>query len=62
SCHVTGWNPQGYYPYESGYVELTASSHLHGNGCENCHGPGSAHAAAEEAGSTVSDAERLALR
>lgn len=62
SCHVTGWNPQGYYPYLSGYLELEASSHLHGNGCENCHGPGASHAAAEEGSSTVSEAERLRLR
>ncbi len=48
SCHVTGWNPQNYYPYESGYLSLETSSHLHGNGCENCHGPGSGHVAAEK--------------
>ena len=21
SCHVTGWNPQEYFPYKSGYTE-----------------------------------------
>ena len=47
SCHVTGWNPQQYYPYTSGYLELEKSAAMHGNGCENCHGPGSAHVAAE---------------
>jgi len=47
SCHVTGWNPQNYFPYASGYQDYDVSSHLHGNGCENCHGPGSAHVAAE---------------
>jgi len=47
SCHVTGWDPQGYFPYQSGYLSLEASAHLLGNGCENCHGPGAAHAAAE---------------
>ncbi|PHQ33729.1 multiheme c-type cytochrome [Rhodopirellula bahusiensis] len=62
SCHVTGWNPQGYYPYVSGYLELEASSHLHGNGCENCHGPGAAHTKAEEADSGVSDEEKTRLR
>ena len=51
SCHVTGWNPQNYYPYESGYLELQASAHLTGSGCENCHGPGADHAAAEQDGS-----------
>ncbi len=47
SCHVTGWNPQQYYPYESGYANLADSEHLLGSGCENCHGPGSKHVAAE---------------
>ncbi len=46
SCHVTGWNPQKYFPYESGYLKL-ADKLLHGNGCENCHGPGSRHVDAE---------------
>ena len=53
SCHVTGWNPQEYYPYETGYVSLEESKHLLGSGCENCHGPGAEHSAAEEKGSTV---------
>jgi hypothetical protein len=42
SCHVTGWNPQGYYPYVSGFLKIE-DSRLHANGCENCHGPCSAH-------------------
>lgn len=50
SCHVTGWNPQKYYPYDSGYIGLDESQHLHGNGCENCHGPGSRHVEAEGEG------------
>lgn len=62
SCHVTGWNPQGYYPYVSGYLDLEASAHLHGNGCENCHGPGAAHTAAEREDSGVSEAEKKRLR
>ena len=62
SCHVTGWNPQDYYPYETGYLSLEQSAHLTGNGCENCHGPGAAHSAAEAEGSTVAVAERDALR
>lgn len=48
SCHVTGWNPQKYFPYSSGYLDLKASEHLLGNGCENCHGPGSGHVEAEK--------------
>ena len=47
SCHVTGWSPQGYFPYVGGYLDLNASSMLHGNGCENCHGPGSQHVATQ---------------
>ena len=62
SCHVTGWNPQGYYPYETGYVALEPSRHLHGSGCENCHGPGAGHAAAERDDSGASDEEKARLR
>lgn len=47
SCHVTGWNPQKYYPYETGYVSPEATPLMTGSGCENCHGPGSEHVAAE---------------
>jgi hypothetical protein len=47
SCHVTGWNPQNYYPYVSGYQNLNEHVELHANGCENRHGPGSAHIDAE---------------
>ncbi|MBX3420569.1 MAG: hypothetical protein KF752_03330 [Pirellulaceae bacterium] len=58
SCHVTGWNPQKFFPYESGYVSLERSEHLLGSGCENCHGPGSAHVAAEN-GDIEASAELL---
>jgi hypothetical protein len=47
SCHVTGWNPQEYYPYKSGYLSLEATKQMTQMGCENCHGPGSKHVAAE---------------
>ena len=47
SCHATGWNPQNFYPYKTGFMKL-ADVHLHANGCENCHGPGSAHVEIEE--------------
>jgi hypothetical protein len=43
SCHVTGWNPQNFYPYKTGYIDLESDAVLHGNGCENCHGPGKNH-------------------
>lgn len=49
SCHVTGWDPQQYVPFRSGFLGLGANgaSLLAGNGCENCHGPSGAHVAAE---------------
>ncbi len=62
SCHVTGWNPQEYFPYESGFVGIKLSPLMHGNGCENCHGPAAAHVAAESGEETLSDAEIESLR
>jgi hypothetical protein len=47
SCHTTGWNPQEFFPYTGGFESLDKTPHLVGNGCENCHGPGAAHVAAE---------------
>lgn len=58
SCHVTGWNPQSFYPYESGYLTLDDSL-LHGNGCENCHGPGSHHVDAENGDLDVDETTRM---
>ena len=37
-CHTTG------FEYVGGFENEKASAHLKGNGCENCHGPGSGHA------------------
>ncbi len=62
SCHVTGWNPQGFDPYVSGYVSLEKTPHLVANGCENCHGPGAAHVAAESGDSVVSPEVLARLR
>jgi hypothetical protein len=47
SCHATGWQPQEFLPFKSGYWDLKKTPHLTGSGCENCHGPGSKHVAAE---------------
>lgn len=47
SCHATGWNPQEFFPYETGYESLSTTPLLAGSGCENCHGPGADHVAAE---------------
>ena len=42
SCHTTG------FEYLGGFTSLDATPHLKGNQCENCHGPGSKHAAAPD--------------
>ena len=57
SCHVTGWEPQKYFPYAGGYRSIDKTPLLAGNGCENCHGPGSAHAAAERGELKASDTD-----
>ena len=62
SCHATGWNPQKYFPYASGFLGLESTPHLTGNGCENCHGPGGAHAAAESGEEEASDEDLERLR
>jgi hypothetical protein len=59
SCHVVGWSPQDYFPYTTGYESLDKTPHLVGNGCENCHGPGGAHVAAEEGENVEVEAETL---
>ena len=61
SCHVTGWHPQDYLPYATGYTQYEKSEHLFGSGCENCHGPGSGHVAAENGDGDYTDAQRIAL-
>jgi len=62
SCHVTGWNAQSFFPYQSGYLGLEETPALVGNGCENCHGPGSAHVAAESGDGDASDEMLETLR
>ena len=47
NCHSTGWDPQQFVPYAFGFDSVEKTPHLIGNGCENCHGPGGAHVAAE---------------
>jgi hypothetical protein len=61
SCHVTGWNPQQYFAYESGYLELEKHAELHGSGCENCHGPGSRHVAIQNGEEATPDEMDLVL-
>jgi len=62
SCHVTGWEPQQFAPLASGYVSLEKTPQLMHNGCENCHGPGSAHVAAESGDVKTDDAALAKLR
>ncbi len=59
SCHVTGWDPQEYIRYRSGFLnkefattaeEEALHEKLAGNQCENCHGPGSRHVELIEGG------------
>lgn len=60
ACHVTGWHPQACFPYESGYLGLQSTPKLAGVGCENCHGPGGAHVAAEAGVNEIRQQERQA--
>ncbi len=62
SCHATGWEPQKYFPFDTGYVSLEKTPNLAGNGCENCHGPAARHVAAEQGEIDVTDAEREQIR
>lgn len=47
SCHVIGWHPTKYFPYQNGFVSKEKTPELIDVGCESCHGPGERHAAAE---------------
>ena len=51
SCHVVGWHPTKFFPYETGYQSQEKTPHLVNVGCEDCHGPGEKHVAAELSGS-----------
>jgi hypothetical protein len=62
SCHATGWEPQKYFPFESGFIGLKETPDLVGNGCENCHGPAARHVAAETGEIEASEEELEKLR
>ena len=62
SCHVVGWAPQRFEPFEGGFLSMAKTPHLAHNGCENCHGPAAAHAAVERGDVRASLAERDRLR
>ena len=62
SCHVVGWAPQRYEPFEGGFAGMKSTPHLAHQGCENCHGPAAAHAAVERGDVRASVTERDRLR
>jgi hypothetical protein len=62
SCHATGWEPQKYFPFETGFLSLEKTPALIGNGCENCHGPAARHVAAEQGELGLSDDEIEKIR
>jgi Cytochrome c554 and c-prime len=43
ACHTTGWDPQGVFPYVSGFYSLEKTPKLKDQQCENCHGPAAKH-------------------
>jgi hypothetical protein len=47
SCHVIGWHPTKFFPYQGGFESPKKTPHLKNVGCEDCHGPGEKHIAAE---------------
>ena len=59
SCHVVGWHPTKYFPYQTGFESLEKTPELIDTGCENCHGPGSKHVAAELRGDDDAVLEQL---
>jgi hypothetical protein len=62
SCHATGWEPQKYFPFQTGFLGLQETPDLVGNGCENCHGPAARHVAAENGEIQASEEELEKLR
>lgn len=62
SCHVVGWAPQRFEPFEGGFAGMATTPHLAHQGCENCHGPAAAHTAVERGDVRASVAERDRLR
>ena len=62
SCHVVGWAPQRFEPFEGGFTGMKTTPQLSHQGCENCHGPAAAHTAVERGDVRASTAERDRLR
>lgn len=53
ACHVVGWHPEEFLPYENGFRGEKETPLLMDVGCESCHGPGEKHCEAELGGNTV---------
>ncbi|MDR2756995.1 MAG: hypothetical protein LBC20_14960 [Planctomycetaceae bacterium] len=53
ACHVVGWNPAEFLPYEHGFLGEKETPELINVGCETCHGPGENHTKAEQGSDTV---------
>ncbi len=47
ACHVVGWHPGEFLPYENGFRGVEETPELLEVGCETCHGPGEKHSEAE---------------
>lgn len=47
SCHVIGWHPTKFFPYQGGFESVAKTPQLINAGCEGCHGPGELHVQAE---------------
>jgi hypothetical protein len=62
SCHVVGWAPQRFEPFEGGFAGMKSTPQLAHQGCENCHGPAAAHTAVERGDVKASTIERDRLR
>ena len=48
SCHVVGWHPTKFFPYDGGFESPEKTRRLKNVGCEDCHGPGEKHCVAED--------------
>ncbi|MDR3199262.1 MAG: hypothetical protein LBU34_15450 [Planctomycetaceae bacterium] len=53
ACHVIGWNPTEFLPYEHGFLGEKETPELLNIGCESCHGPGENHIKAEQGSDAV---------
>jgi hypothetical protein len=53
ACHVVGWNPAEFLPYEHGFQGEDTTPPLLDVGCESCHGPGENHIKAEQGADTA---------